>query len=219
MLTIEITHPDAPAIIITDQRGVVWVGDPLNLDDIGAEVDQVRTAITTEQWTPSEADGWTETEPAPAYSLDEFAAEMDRRGYDEVAGQIRAAIETQQDRPSQTHEIEAYLGPVEATEDQVDALRKISDRINVRYPIPENGHREDVTEECGDAMNAAVEILIDEKEPADKVTAWRTAQAAAARAHAEMTGAIIATGWSEAEVVRELGVSRPTARKALGDRY
>lgn len=216
MITIEITHPDAPAILITDQCGLVWVGDPLSLDDVAAEVAQVREAITFDEWTPSEADGWTETEPAPAYSLDEFAAEMDSRGYGDVADKIRAAMETRQDPAAHPDDIRAYLGPVEASEDQVDMLRKISDRIDARYPIPEGGYREDVTEERGAAMTAAVDIVIDEDDPADKVTAWRAAQAAAARAHAEMTGAIIATGWSEAEVVRELGVSRPTARKAIG---
>lgn len=219
MVTIEITHPDSPAILITDRNRLVWVGDPLSLDDVAGEVEQVRMAITTEDWTPSEADGWVETEPAPAYSLDEFAAMMDRRGYDDVAEGIRAAMETRQDPPAQIHEIEAYLGPVEATDDQVDALRKISDRIDARYPIPEGGYREDVMEERTNAMNAAVEIVIDQDDPAGKVAAWRSAQALAAKAHAEMTGAIIATGWTEAEVVRELGVSRPTARKALGDRY
>lgn len=219
MLKIEITHPDFPVLLITDRNGLVWAGDPLNLDDVADAVADVRAAEENDDWTPSESDGWTETEPAPAYSIDEFADVMERRDYHDVAHAIRDTMTTHQDKPAQEDDIRAYLGPVEATDDQVSALRKISDRIDERYPVPEDGDVTDVTEERGSAMTAAVEIVIDEDDPADKVAAWRSALALANRAHAEMTGALIATGWTESQIVRELGLSRPTARKAIGDHY
>ena len=61
-------------------------------------------------------------------------------------------------------------------------------------------------------------VILDDAAPAALVADWTAAQAIAARAHATMTGAIIAAAadTSELALAARLGLSRATIRKALG---
>lgn len=110
-----------------------------------------------------------------------------------------------------------WLGDTAAdlTTEQLDRLCAEADRIDARYPDP------DEADERNAALSAAVQYLLGD---ADASTAGAELAAARAAAERAMVAAqqiavmTVADGGSEAETARRIGVTRMTVRQALGKR-
>lgn len=115
----------------------------------------------------------------------------------------------------QDFELRGILGDAydQTTDEQHRQIIKISEAIERRWPFAE------WVEEHTDAMNAGLEVVLGDTQPAEIGEAWSRAVAAEREARRRLTGAIIALaveGISEVEIAARLGTSRPTVRKALG---
>jgi hypothetical protein len=114
------------------------------------------------------------------------------------------------------HPLAAWLGPAldQLTDDQLDRLTAESERIDARYPDP------DEQEERIAALSAAVQYLLGD---ITLVAAGEIRRAAmAAERLSVVTSAQVATmaiaddGLSEVEAARRANIDRNTLRRALG---
>lgn len=113
----------------------------------------------------------------------------------------------------QDHEIDAWLGDVELTDDQRAAFETEIDEIYVAYPDPDDQDVRDA------AMSTAVQYLIGDATPAEtgRALAHATGELARARAATRTMARLMAGGGTpESAISRELGVNRMTVRSALG---
>lgn len=118
----------------------------------------------------------------------------------------------------QDYEITAWLGDIEATEDQREQIARAALMVETRYPVPADGTAADVAMDRGQALSGAVQVILGDSTPDELVGEWAAAMGRADVAHAEMTGAIIAASatTSERALADRLGIARDTIRKALG---
>lgn len=138
-------------------------------------------------------------------------------------------------KPSQTHEIEAWLGDDHGlTDEQVEELRQISDDIYAHYCTPDDDVDDpemveaDLAQASQDerdvALQTAYRLLLGEEAVIAELTHQRTvARIEEARAAAGLRQAalmIVEPGTrgdrSEAAFARRVGVDRMTMRKWLG---
>lgn len=114
----------------------------------------------------------------------------------------------------QDHELRGLLGDTydEISERGRAKVSAVSDLIDVRYPDPDD------VEARQEAMSAALQVILDGGDSAlEEVGAnWRAARSAEVRAHAALTGAILASDGPEERIAALAGTSRPTVRKAKG---
>lgn len=117
----------------------------------------------------------------------------------------------------QDHEIDAWLGPVELTEEQRDEFTRLVRAHDAdvvakrRQRVGEDYDAQDYREEDTAAWVAALEIAEGTFDLAARGSAYVAARDAAYQ------GAVMATlaGISEVEAARSAAISRPTLRKAL----
>jgi len=112
---------------------------------------------------------------------------------------------------AQRYEIEAWLGGIEATAEQIETLMQVSDLVAARYG-------DDAQEQQTAAMSAALQVVLGD-DTLDQIGArWRASRESERQSMAELTGAMIAASqdMSQSEVGRVAGVDRMTVRKALG---
>lgn len=112
----------------------------------------------------------------------------------------------------QDHELTAWLGPVEATDEQRDAIMRADNAIQARYPHP------DADDDRTAALTAAVTVIVGDDTLRHIGEQWRAARRVEREAMAALTGAISAssTTMTEVAMAAESGVNRATIRKALG---
>lgn len=115
----------------------------------------------------------------------------------------------------QRYELEAYLGDALAdmTTEQVDRLHAEADRIDARYPDP------DEQEERDAAMSAAVQYLLGETSIDDAARALITAQRARDAAMAAVQQIAVmahADGMTQEVAAQRAGIARKTLLRALG---
>ncbi len=113
----------------------------------------------------------------------------------------------------QEHELTAWLGGAaeKVTAEQLTALLAAANRIERRWPHP---RRADLREAALDG--AARVILLGDATLETIAATWRAACSSEIKAHAALTGALIASTGTEATLARRVGVTRVTVRKALG---
>lgn len=114
-------------------------------------------------------------------------------------------------------DLRPWLGPAydDLTADQLDRLCAESDRINARYPDPDEADEREV------ALNAAVQYLLGETSIDDAGRAYTTARIAASRAQAvsrQIAAMASADGMPDLQAARRSGVDRMTLLKDLGKR-
>jgi hypothetical protein len=111
-----------------------------------------------------------------------------------------------------------WLGPEgrpALTADQVDRLREESDRIDVRYPDP------DEIDLWTAAMSAAMQYILGEVDPDDAgriLTATRTRMALELAASRQLAVMLRADGSNRSAAARRTGIDRMTLLKDLGER-
>ena len=114
----------------------------------------------------------------------------------------------------QDHELRGLLGPAydETTDEQRAQVSRVCETLDRRWPLP------DFTDEHTDALNAALQVILGDLTPAGIVSEWRAARAAEQVAHRRLAGAIMVAALTtpETTLVEQLGLARPTVRKALG---
>jgi hypothetical protein len=110
----------------------------------------------------------------------------------------------------QPFDVEAWLGPASATAEQREQITDAAARIDARYPDPD---LYDVREM---ALNAAAQVILGDDTLEDIAAEYLTQRRILAERHAELTGALIATGGTETSLAERAGVTRVTVRKALG---
>ena len=113
----------------------------------------------------------------------------------------------------QSHELDAWLGPVELTDDQRDAFEQMVEAIAERYPDA------DLSDSRTEAMSGALMVLTGDGTLESLAGAWVRARASERVAMGRLTGAIIATahaGASEVQIAQRATLNRGTVRKALG---
>lgn len=109
------------------------------------------------------------------------------------------------------HELEAWLGDTEVTDDQRDQLVRAADMVAETYP--------DSTEDRERAFSGAAQVILGDDTLIGLSQAWQSAKAAERAAMDELRGAVIASsilGMSENAMTNETGIARDTIRKALG---
>ena len=118
----------------------------------------------------------------------------------------------------QAYELTKWLGDSEPTDGQREQIARAAAMIETRYPAPADGETADVMADREQALSGAVQVILGDSTPDELAETWLAAVQAAAEAHAEMTGAIIAASAtaSERALADRLGVARDTIRKALG---
>jgi hypothetical protein len=114
-------------------------------------------------------------------------------------------------------DIEAWLGPAldEMTEEQIDRMQQAADRIDDRYPDPDDEQEREA------ARIAACQYLLGETTIDDVRESLLRArlQVGEALAAAQQIAVLcVADGMTEAEAARRAGIDRMTIRKALGKR-
>ena len=118
---------------------------------------------------------------------------------------------------TQRYELEAWLGPAleQLTAEQVDRIHRESDRIDDRYPDP------DQEDERQAALSAVVQYLLGETRPELAGMQLNTARyhLRTAMAAAQQIGIMaVADGMGKSEAARAVGIDRMTLLKALGER-
>lgn len=103
-----------------------------------------------------------------------------------------------------------WLGDTETTPDQRAALLAAAERIEARWPNPDD---EDTRRE---ALTGAAQVILGDATLEDAAVTWQRARAIERDAMAALTGAIVATEATEAVIVRRTGLARMTVRKAQG---
>lgn len=113
----------------------------------------------------------------------------------------------------QHHELTAWLGDVDATDEQREQLHRAADMIDSRYPA-------DVDDKGGaaSAFSMAAQVILGDATLDEAAAAWKAARLAERAAMDALTGAIIATidATSENAIAQHTGINRMTIRKALG---
>jgi hypothetical protein len=114
-------------------------------------------------------------------------------------------------------DIEAWLGPAldEMTEEQIDRMQQAADRIDDRYPDPDDEQEREA------ARIAACQYLLGEVTPeqvAENLAKARRAEMAASVAAQQVAVMVVEDGMPEAKAARLVGLDRMTIRKALGKR-
>ncbi|GAB3622598.1 hypothetical protein GCM10027418_06800 [Mariniluteicoccus endophyticus] len=114
--------------------------------------------------------------------------------------------------------MDAWLGDVEATDEQRDRIDRAATAIERRYPVPADGEPSDVAEEREAALSAAAQLILGDLQLEELAAAYDTAHRRAMLAHAARTGALIAEAQTspKIDIHRRTGLSRPTIDKALG---
>ena len=111
----------------------------------------------------------------------------------------------------QEYELRAWLGDVEATDEQMEALMRLSDEIDERFPGGDD------VEDHNEAFNGGAFLILGLRSRDDLRTEWENARAEAHAAHRRMVGGIIADHTdTEVALSERWGLSRMTVRKALG---
>jgi len=105
-------------------------------------------------------------------------------------------------------------------EENFEAFKRAVDRILVRYPIPKHGYVDNRKREREAAIRSAAKVLVGEDSPRDASQYWLKQKEIERMALARMSGVIAASFElglaTEADMVRELPVTRNTIRSALG---
>lgn len=114
----------------------------------------------------------------------------------------------------QRHEIEAWLGPAlpELNPEQVDQLHREAERIEERYPDPDEQDLRDA------ALSAATQYLLGETSIDDagrELTDIRMKEARAYAAAYQIATLAAEAGMPEAEVARRAGIDRMTVRRKI----
>ena len=112
-------------------------------------------------------------------------------------------------------DLTAWLGDTETTPEQYAHLQAASEMVTARYPGPDLGG------ERVNALNGAAQIILGDTTIGDAGHAYSQAKRRADDALEELTGAIIGIKLlhpltTEQQIADGAGVSRDTARKALG---
>lgn len=118
---------------------------------------------------------------------------------------------------AQRHEIESWLGPAltELTEDQIERIMAESDRIDARYPDPDEQDLRDA------AMTAVVQYLLGETsldEVGANLTKARLRLERTMAAAKQVAAMASADGVPDAEAARRARIDRMTLLKVLGKR-
>lgn len=108
-----------------------------------------------------------------------------------------------------------WLGPAadEMTADQIARFHAEAERIDARYPDPDEQDERDA------ALSAVVQYLLGETRPTDAgraLTAARMAEAHAMAASQQIAVMAVADGMSEVKAAEACGIDRNTLRRALG---
>jgi GH24 family phage-related lysozyme (muramidase) len=119
------------------------------------------------------------------------------------------------DRVIPERTIEAWLGPAldEMTEEQIDRMQQAADRIDDRYPDPDDEQEREA------ARIAACQYLLGETtidDARESLLRVRVRAGEALAAAQQIAVMCVADGVSEAEAARRAGIDRMTVRKALG---
>ena len=111
----------------------------------------------------------------------------------------------------QDHELTAWLGPVEATDEQIEALHRASGAVDTRYTDADHGEARNA------AFSAAAQIILGDDTLESIAQEYLQARARERATRYRLTGALIAhAGDSEVQLAGRAGVTRMTVRKALG---
>lgn len=112
----------------------------------------------------------------------------------------------------QPFDVDAWLGPAAAdtTPEQRAQITDAAARVAARYPDP------DLSDAREAALNAAAKVILGDDTLEDISAGYLTQRRILAERHAELTGALIATGGTETSLAQRAGVTRITVRKALG---
>ncbi len=110
----------------------------------------------------------------------------------------------------QEHELTAWLGGIEVTDEQRAALHRAADIIDTRYP--------DLRDSAERAFTTAAQVILGDAALGEFTDEWLRARAAERNAHAAFTGAVIAASdtMTEVALAAATGRTRMTIRKALG---
>ena len=115
---------------------------------------------------------------------------------------------------SQPFDVDAWLGTSagDVTDAQREQIAAAAAAIAERYPD------DDLADDREDALNAAAEVILGDDELEAIASRYLAQRRILNKRHAELTGALIATGGPETQLAQRAGVTRVTVRKALGKR-
>lgn len=112
-------------------------------------------------------------------------------------------------------ELTAWLGDYadELTDDQRDRLEREAERINTRWPDPDDQFSRDA------ALSAAHQLIVGEtslREVREQLVATRMAEIAASAAAQQVAAMAVDDGMSEVQAADQAGIDRMTLRRMLG---